>query len=291
MAQLGDIGFIGLGNIGLPASINLMKAGFDVVGFSLDGMRQFEGAGGIPARSPADVAARCSIVVQCLPTSDALATAVFGSDGILRNLTRNSVVIELSSYSLSDKERLRAGINDKGAALLDCELTARSAGKTVAERECIIFVGGDEVIAKRMQPVFDGITNHSVFVGGFGASLHLKTVNNLLVAVHIMAAAEALMLGRKAGIDPMLLADILPRGAGGSAALSNYAMRMVEGNFDRDITGQIKVFDKYFDLIEALANKSGAKTPLLDVARTYFRRALAMGHGSEDVSAVFVALQ
>jgi 3-hydroxyisobutyrate dehydrogenase-like beta-hydroxyacid dehydrogenase len=288
---IGTIGFIGLGNIGLPAAVNLIQSGHRVVGFSLDNLDRFAAAGGMPAASAAEVAAQCDVVINCLPVAAALEAAVYGPNGILQTLRPGTVVIELSSYALKDKERLRDAIAAKGGKLLDCELTARAAGKTVAERESVIFISGDEQTAKAMAPVFDGMTPHSVYLGGFGTSLRLKTVNNLLVGVHIMAAAEAISLGAKAGIDPQVLATLLPRGAGGSAALSNYGPRMASRKFAEDISGEMKIFDKYFDLVEDLAGECGAATPLLDVARTYFRRAMADGHAHHDVSSVFLAIE
>ena len=290
-AKIHHVGFIGLGIIGLPAAANLIKSGFNVIGFSLDNLDRFAANGGVPAESSAAVAGACDVIVQCLPVAAALESAVYGPTGILKTLRPSATVIELSSYALKDKKRLRDAIVGKGGFLLDCELTARSGGKTVAERESVIFVSGDEAVAGKHAQVLDAITPHHVYLGPFGTSLRLKIVNNLLVAVNLMAAAEAMSLGAKAGIDPQVMADLLPRGAGGSAALANYAPRIAERKFTQDISGEMKVFDKYFDLIEDLTSECGAVTPLTDVTRIYFRRAMAMGHAHHDISAVFLALE
>ncbi len=290
-AKIQHVGFIGLGIIGLPAAINLIKSGFKVVGFSLTNLDRFAANGGVPAESAAAVAGTCNVIVQCLPVAAVLEDVVYGPTGILTTLRPGSTVIELSSYPLKDKQRLRDAIVGKGSDLLDCELTARSSGKTVAERESVIFVSGDEAVASKHARVFDAITPHHVYLGLFGTSLRLKIVNNLLVAVNLMAAAEAMSLGTKAGIDAQVMADLLPRGAGGSAAVANYAPRIAQRKFTQDITGEMKVFDKYFDLIDDLAGECGAATPLTDVTRAYFRRAMAMGHANHDISAVFLALE
>lgn len=286
-ARIETIGFIGLGNIGLPASINLMRSGFKVVGFSLTNMEAFAEAGGIAAASAADAAGRCDVLVQCLPVAASLESAVYGPEGLLKTMRPGATLIELSTYALKDKTRLLNAVEKAGGKLLDCELTARSGGATVAERECVLFISGDETLARAMRPVFDGLTNHSVYLGGFGTSLKLKTVNNLLVAVHSVAAAEAMALGHRAGIDLRVMAEHLPRGAGGSAALANFAPQIAAGGFDKLLIGEMKIFNKYFDFIADLSESCGGVTPLADAARDYLTRAVAAGLGEQDLSAVY----
>ncbi len=285
--DLNSAGFIGLGNIGLSMSAVLLRAGFKVTGYSLTNMDRFEEAGGIAASSAADVARLCQVILQCLPAASALESAVYGEDGILSALSPGSVIIELSSYSLNDKARLRSAIEAKGCSLLDCELTARSAGKTVAAREEVIFVGGDKILADEMKPIFDALTPHHRYMGEFGATLKVKTVNNLLVGVNAMAAAEALALGARAGLDPVLLAELLPQGAGNSMSLENYGLAMAQERYAEILTGELGVFNKYFGLIDDLASACGAATPLTDVTRTYFDKAMQAGHGHHGVQALF----
>jgi 3-hydroxyisobutyrate dehydrogenase-like beta-hydroxyacid dehydrogenase len=285
------VGFIGLGNIGLPAARNLIERGWHVVGYSLAGMEAFVAAGGDAAGSAADVAARCDVIIQCLPVAAALEAACYGPEGVLAGLRPGAVVIELSSYALADKIRLRDALAAASAGLLDCEITARSAGRSVSAREAVIFLGGDRELAERHRGLLEALTDHCVYVGPFGASLKVKTVNNLLVGVNALAAAEAMSLGVKAGIDPGVLAELLPRGAGGSAALSNYAPAMARRDFDSIVAGEMGVFAKYFALIEDLAAQSDAATPLADIAARYVRRALAQGEGKRDMQWLFAMLE
>jgi 3-hydroxyisobutyrate dehydrogenase-like beta-hydroxyacid dehydrogenase len=137
------IGFIGLGEIGLPAAINLVKSGFAVVGFSLANMEAFAAAGGTPAPSAAEVARQCDVIVHCLPVAAALEDAAYGAQGTLKGLRKGAVVVELSSYMLKDKERLRDAIHAAGGELMDCEITSRYAGKSVTAREALIMISGD----------------------------------------------------------------------------------------------------------------------------------------------------
>lgn len=285
--DLTHIGFIGIGNIGLPMTQVLLQAGFKVTGFSLTNLDKFEAAGGRAAASAADVARACQVILQCLPTASALESAVYGPAGLLSTIRPGGVVIELSSYALQDKARLRDALAAKDAALLDCELTARRAGKTVLAREEVIFVGGDHDLAQRLKPIFDALTPHNRYMGGFGATLKVKIVNNLLVGVNAMAAAEALALGARAGLDPATLAELLPMGAGASASLENYGLAMAERRYADIIAGELGTFNKYFALIDDLAKSCGAPTPLADVARARFQRAINEGHAAHDLQALF----
>lgn len=291
MGSHAPVGFIGLGNIGLPAACNLIERGWDVVGFSLTGMEAFVAAGGRAAASAAEVAARCRVIIQCLPVAAALESAFYGPEGVAAGLAEGAVVIELASYALAEKVRLRDAVVARGAALLDCEITARSAGRSVVAREAVIFLGGDRDLAEQHRGLLEGITDSCVYVGPFGASLKVKTVNNLLVGVHALAAAEAMALGVKAGIDPAVLADLLPRGAGGSAALSNYAGAMARREFDSIVAGEMGVFVKYFGLIEDLARQCDAATPLADVTARYVRAAVSAGGGRRDMQTLFAMLE
>ncbi len=284
------IGFIGLGEIGLPAATNLVKSGFAVVGFSLANMEAFAAAGGTPAPSAAEVARQCDVIVHCLPVAAVLEDAAYGPQGTLKGLRKGAVVVELSSYMLKDKERLRDAINAAGGELMDCEITSRYAGKSVTAREALIMISGNEQTAKRLAPVFKGITDHSVYLGGFGTSLRIKTVNNALVGIHVLAAAESMALGMKAGIDPEVLFQVLSHGAAGSAQLTNLGRRMAARAYDREFSGQIKTFEKYLTLSENLASEADAATPLGDAMRTYFRKTIQGGHADHDISSVFAVV-
>lgn len=281
------VGFIGLGLIGLPAATNLIRAGFPVVGFGLDNLDKFAAAGGRPLESSRAVAQAATIIFQCLPDAAALDDAVYGPRGTLKGLRPGSVTIELGSYALDDKTRLRDALREAQAHLLDCELTARGGSAGMAERDCVILVSGERALADRMRPLLDAISRRVVYVGEFGTSLRLKLVNNLLVGVHVLAAAEAVALGVKAGFDPAVVVDVLSQGAGSSVMLERYGPDMAARVYDRELKGMIKTFYKYFDLIEDLAESCSAATPLLDTTADYFHRAIDAGLVTRDLAAVY----
>jgi len=284
------IGFIGLGIMGFPAAVNLLRGGFDVVGYSLDNLGKFAAAGGIVAASSAEVAKSADIIVHCLPLAEALDDVVYGPNGILKTLRPGSVVIELSSYALEDKERLLTALNGVGAHLLDCEMTSRAGQETVANREFCILISGDPKTCETMQPVFDGMTDNSFYIGPFGSSLTVKLVINHLVSIHIMAAVETISLGIKAGLDPNVLIGLLEKSAGDSAVIRKYGSRIATRSFDENIGGTVRVFSKYFNLIETLARSAEAATPLFHITHQYYRRALEAGFEKRDISSIFEIL-
>ena len=281
-----SVGFIGLGNMGLPLASNLVRSGARVLGYSKAGLDAFAHAGGIAAGSAAEVAGQCDIILHSLPSVEALEDVIHGAAGTLGALRPGATVIELSTYPLEVKQRLAGSLASVGATLLDCEISGTPA--RVAERDCVIMVSGDRAVADRMQPLLSKICARAVYLGVLGASLKAKLINNLLGAVHLAAAAEAIRLGERAGIDPAVLVDLLARGASSSAMLCERGPRMAARRYS-DSSGTLGGLYKYLDMGEALIGELGATAPLVEAMLPVFRRALEMGRGDEDTSVIFEA--
>ena len=169
-------------------------------------------------------------------------------------------------------------------------MTSRAGPETVASREFCILISGDPKTCETMQPVFDGMTDNSFYIGRFGSSLTVKLVINHLVSIHVMAAVETISLGVKAGLDPHFLIGLLEKSAGDSAVIRASGRRIATRSFDENIGGTVRVFSKYFNLIETLARSVGAATPLLDITHQYYRRALEAGFEKRDISSIFEIL-
>ena len=193
------VGFVGVGKIGLPISENLIKSGYRVLGYRRGSLEEFEKAGGIRARSPADIAAEADIVFSCLPSSDALNQVVQGPQGLAEAARPGQVVVELGSHPVPDKERQVAPLAAKGAAFLDGEVSGTPG--MVSARKAVIYLAGDTEAAKKAERVVGGFADSCLYFGKFGAASRVKLVNNLLVAINIAATAEAMALGLKAGVD------------------------------------------------------------------------------------------
>src|SRR5215475_318868 len=273
------IGFIGVGKIGLPISENLIKSGYRVLGFRRSSLADFEKLGGTPARSPAEIGAQAKIVFSCLPSSEALEEVVHGPNGLLKSAHSGQIIVELGSHPVPDKQRHVAPLAAKGAAFLDGEVSGTPG--MVAARKAVIYLAGDKDAARKAERVVGGFADSCLYFGKFGAASRVKLVNNLLVAIHIAATAEAMALGLKAGVDVDLMIKAVATGSGGSTQFAIRAPWMAQGRF-LPAQGTAPALQHYFDMIGDLARRVGVATPLLDRATELYARCIDMGLGAHD---------
>jgi 3-hydroxyisobutyrate dehydrogenase len=275
------IGLVGIGKIGLPIAENLTKSGFRVIGYRRSAMTEFEQAGGVPAHSPAEVGAAADIVLTCLPSSEALDEVVTGPGGLVQSARPGQIVVELGSHPLAVKSRQIAPLAAKGATFVDGEVSGTPG--MVTARKGVVYLGGDAAACKALEPVMAGFTDSCIYFGPFGAASKVKLVNNLLVAIHIAGAAEAMALGLKAGVDPELMIKAVATGSGGSTQFGIRAPWMAEKRF-LPVQGSIPALMHYFDLIGEFADEAGVATPILDCVAKLYREADAQGYSDRDVA-------
>jgi 3-hydroxyisobutyrate dehydrogenase len=273
------VGLIGLGKIGLPIAENLIKSGYRVVGYRRSSMAEFEQIGGVLARSPADAGAQADIVLTCLPSAEALDEVIQGAHGLVQSARPGQIIVELGSHLIPDKERQIAPLAAKGAIFLDGEVGGTPG--MVRARKAVAYLAGDEAAAKKAEPVVYGFTDVVHYFGAFGAASKVKLINNLLVTIHMAAAAEAMALGLKAGVDVDLMIKAVAGGSGGSTQFGIRAPWMAQRRF-LPAQGDAKGLSHYFDLIGDLADRVGVATPLMDRAVELYERCIAMGLGSHD---------
>lgn len=277
------VGFVGVGKIGLPISENLIKSGYRVLGYRRGSLEEFEKAGGIRARSPADIAAAADIVFSCLPSSDALNQVVQGAQGLAEAARPGQVVVELGSHPLPDKERQIAPLAAKGAVFLDGEVSGTPG--MVSARKAVIYLAGDAEAAKKAERVVGGFADSCLYFGKFGAASRVKLVNNLLVAINIAATAEAMALGLKAGVDVDLMIKAIATGSGGSTQFAIRAPWMAQRRF-LPAQGTVPALQHYFDMIGDFADDVGVATPLLDRACELYDKFIEMGLAEKDGAAM-----
>lgn len=275
------IGLIGVGKIGLPIAQNMIASGFRVLGYRRSPMPEFEKLGGVVAKSPADVGAQTDIVLTCLPSSEALDEVITGANGLVRSARPGQIVVELGSHPLAVKSRQIAPLAAKGATFVDGEVSG-TPGMVVA-RKGVVFLGGDAAACKTLEPVMAGFADSCVYFGPFGAASKVKLVNNLLVSVHIAAAAEAMALGLKAGVDVDMMIKAIAAGSGGSTQFGIRAPWMAHKRF-QPVQGDIPGLAHYFDLIGEFADEAGVATPILDSVVKLYRQADAQGYGDRDIA-------
>lgn len=275
------IGFIGLGKIGWAISENLIKSGRRVVGYRRSSLAEFEKIGGLPARSPADVGAQAAIVFSCLPSTEALDEVVQGPRGLVRTARPGQIVVELGSHPVRDKQRQIAPLAQKGATFIDGEVSGTPG--MVSAKKGVIYLAGDAAACRRLESVVAHFADTCLYFGEFGAASRVKLVNNLLVAIHIAAAAEAMALGLKAGVDVPLMIKAIAGGSGGSTQFGIRAPWMAERRF-LPVHGSVPALQHYFPMIEEFAASVGVSTPMLDCAAALYERFVEMGLGEFDVA-------
>jgi 3-hydroxyisobutyrate dehydrogenase-like beta-hydroxyacid dehydrogenase len=284
------IGMVGLGVMGSAISALLLRSGAEVWGCDLAEARrgQLLAAGGQVAGSPAEVAARCPVVLTSLPTAAAFHDVLSGPQGLASAGTAG-LVVELSTLSLADKEQGRLSLESAGAALVDAPLSG--TGAQARTGDLVAFVSADRPADRaRATAVLSRFTRAQYDVGGFGNGSRFKYVANLLVAIHNVAAAEALVLAERAGLDLDLVLAAVASGAGTSRMFEVRGPLMTERDYD-DASIRLEVFLKDLRLIGEFAGDVGAPTPLLEASRGIYETALASGRARQDTACVAEVLR
>ncbi|MET3918281.1 3-hydroxyisobutyrate dehydrogenase-like beta-hydroxyacid dehydrogenase [Variovorax sp. OAS795] len=282
------IGMVGIGQLGLPIAVNLMQAGFRVVGFRRTDREAFLRAGGEAVQSPAEVARAADVLLLCLPGEEAQAAVLDGPDGVIGALAPGKIVIEMGTYTRECKVQQALRVERAGARMLEAEVSG--SPPMVAERRAALYVGGDEALFQACKPVLDAITEHHFHLGELGSAVAMKLIANTLVAIHTLAAAEAMNMGVRAGFAPERVAQVIRQGAGNSAMFTIRAPMMAARAFT-PAPGSFNTLHKYLRLGAGMARELGCATPLFTAAAPYFLRALEGGMGEEDISAVIKLLE
>ena len=278
------VGILGLGIMGSAMSPNLRAAGFKVVGFdvSADRMAAFTAAGGTPCASPRAVAEAADILISVLPSVKALEAVVTGTDGILSARRAGQILIESSTLALEDKQRIRAAAAP-ALTLLDCPLSG--TGAQAVTRDLIVYASGDSAAIARCKSVFEGFARAHHDLGEFGNGSKMKFVANLLVSIHNVAAAEAFVLGMKAGLDPEVIYRVVGDGAGGSRMFTVRGPQMIADVYE-PATMKVAIWQKDMKIISEFATSLNCPTPLLNACAPVYTTAMAHGFGELDTASV-----
>jgi L-threonate 2-dehydrogenase len=286
-ARTAFVGLIGLGIMGSAMAANLVTAGFRVVGFDLLATRRraHRRAGGQVARSTREVAARSPVVICSLPSAEAL-LAVAGD--LAAATPHPRIVIETSTLPIATKEQARRVLRRRGITLLDCPLSG--TGAQARAKDLVVYASGQQTACRRVAHVLEGFSRAHYYVGPFGAGSKTKFVANLLVAIHNVAAAEAFVLAKKAGLDLALTLQVIADGAGASRMLQVRGPMMVKGDYSA-ATMKLDVWQKDMTVIAEFAREIGCPTPLFAASAPFYLSALAMRPGGEDTAAVHAVLE
>jgi 3-hydroxyisobutyrate dehydrogenase-like beta-hydroxyacid dehydrogenase len=280
------IGIVGLGIMGSAMAKHIAGAGYRVVGYDVRAarLRELHAAGGVAAASATEVAAQSPIVITSLPSSDALAETV---QAIARTTRAPRLVIETSTLPIDMKQRARTTLRAHGCELLDCPISG--TGAQARNKDIVVYASGSRAAYGRVSRLLDAFTRAHYYVGPFGDGSKIKFVANLLVAIHNVAAAEAMVLAMKAGLDAKKVLKLVAEGAGSSRVLQLRGPMMVKGDY-RKATMTLATWQKDMAIITEFARKVGCKTPLLATTAPIYAEAVKT-RSQEDTAAVCAVLE
>jgi L-threonate 2-dehydrogenase len=287
MASAERVGVIGLGIMGSAMSTNLVHAGFAAFGYDVLARRRSElsKAGGHPTRSVLDVAKRAPIVITSLPSSAALLEVVTELAGARHP---EQIVVETSTLPIAVKEHARKILAAQRVTMLDCPLSGTGAQARV--KDLAVYASGLRRAYRRCVPIFDAFARTHFFLGPFGAGSKMKFLANLLVAIHNVSTAEALVLGMKAGLDPALMVTVLGDGAGSSRMLQVRGPMMVRNDY-ADAAMKVGVWQKDMQIIAEFARQLDCPTPLFAATSAIYNAAMAQGFAEADTASVCAVLE
>lgn len=286
MAAAPRVGVIGIGIMGLAIARNLVRSGARVHGFDVDPARLalLAQEGGLPAHSAGEAAGDADLVLTSLPSSAALDETVTA----LVEAGRPPIVAELSTLPIPVKEQARDRLAAAGIALLDCPLSG--TGAQAVTGDLALYASGERAAYDRAAPVFARFTRARHYLGAFGNGSRMKFVANLLVAVHNVATAEAMVLGMKAGLDPATIVDVIASGAGNSRVFELRAPLMAQAQY-QPATMKIDIWKKDMTIIGDFLRALGVDAPTFTATEAVYDAARAAGLGDEDTAAVCAVLE
>ena len=279
------IGFIGLGNMGVPMAGRLIDGGYSLVVNDIrhDAARPLLARGATWAASPAEVAAVAQTVITILPTSREVREVLLGTKGLLDALRPGSLVLEMTSADPSATRELESEVGARGSALIDAPVSGGVRG--AVEGTLAIMVGGDPALLERARPVLARMGKNIFHAGPVGAGHAIKLVNNMCSGGILALTIEAVAVAARAGVDPTRAVEILQASSGRSNASDNKFPRFIlNGAFDAGFA--IRLMMKDLDGYGRLAQEAGVPSPVARAAAEVYRVAMARGMAEQDHTAI-----
>jgi 2-hydroxy-3-oxopropionate reductase len=289
MADRPTVGFIGLGIMGKPMALNVLKAGFPLVvhNRSREAVEEMMAAGAEDGGSPKGVARRAEIILTCLPDSPDVQLAMEGPNGVFVGINPGKVIVDMSTISPVVARDLAAKAEKLGAEMLDAPVSGGEIG--ARQGTLSIMVGGKPKVFERVLPVFQAMGKNIVRIGDAGAGQVAKACNQIIVALTIEAISEAMVLAAKAGVDPARVREALLGGFAQSRVLDVHGQRILDRNFHPGFRARLH----YKDLKIALDTGRAYGVPLLATGLVHelYASLVATGKAELDHSALVTLLE
>jgi len=288
---MAKIGFIGLGNMGMPMAQNLLKAGHEVTGFDLNAQATelLAANGGTSANSVADACKAAEVVITMLPAGEQVRDVYLGADGVLASVAPGTLLIDSSTIDVQTARDVAQAAQDKGLAMADAPV---SGGVTGAEAATLTFmVGGSDDAFERARPVLEKMGKTIVHAGGPGSGQAAKICNNMILGASMIVVCEAFLLAEKLGLDAQKLFDISSKSSGQCWSMTSYCpvpgpVPASPANRDYKAGFTAAMMLKDLQLAQAAARATRATTPLGAGSAAVYERFVESGGGSVDFSGI-----
>jgi len=285
---MSKVGFIGMGIMGRPMSLNLIRGGHELYVHSRHGAPQeLVAAGATACDSGMEVAKKADTIITMLPDTPDVAAVLFGAKGVAEGLTRGKIVVDMSSISPLETKQFAQKINALGCQYLDAPVSGGEVGAKAAS--LTIMVGGPEDVFNKVKPLFELMGKNITLVGGNGDGQTCKVANQIIVALNIEAVGEALLFASKMGADPGKVRQALMGGFASSRILEVHGERMIKRTFNPGF--RIVLHQKDLNLALTAARQAGISLPNTATAQELFTACAAHGGKDWDHSALVRALE
>ncbi|MEM2111391.1 MAG: 2-hydroxy-3-oxopropionate reductase [Candidatus Bathyarchaeia archaeon] len=283
------IGFIGLGVMGKPMALNLLKAGYQLTVWNRTKpkMEELLAMGASGAESPKEVAEKSDVVITMVADSPDVEEVVLGPNGVIHGARKGLILIDMSTISPIVTRKIAEELSKKGVEMLDAPVSGGEKG--AKEATLSIMVGGKRKVFEECLPVFNALGKRITYMGSNGMGQTAKLCNQVICALNIQAVCEGLILGAKAGLDLRKLLEVVSAGAAGSWMLSNLGPKMIERDFAPGF--KIKHQQKDLRLVLSFADELALPLPGTSLVHQMLRAVEAEGLGDEGTQAAIVAME
>jgi 2-hydroxymethylglutarate dehydrogenase len=284
-----SVGFIGVGNMGNPMAFNVLKAGFPMTVFDTNpkAMENLVEAGARRAGSAREVVEHSEILLTSLPASPDVEAIYLEPGGLVERAKPGTILIDLSSVLPSTPRAIEPRAKQRGVHFLEAPVSGGVSGARAAT--LAIMVGGDAELLPRVQPVLRAIGPNIFHVGPVGAGNTVKAINNMMACVNGLAMMEGLVLGVKAGLDPMTIYDVVKASSGGSKALERIPRALIPRNFEPGF--KVALMNKDLETFNTIAKELHVPVSFSNVAQRYEQAAMAAGLSEQDTSVALVIIE
>ncbi|MBO23121.1 MAG: hypothetical protein CMM26_12230 [Rhodospirillaceae bacterium] len=282
------IGILGLGLIGSLTAEILMPEGYACAAVRRPSTERFPETGGKLFESGRELAGWADVVISVLPSVEASRTALEGPDGILAGAHEGLTIIEMNTFSVVEKERVKTQVDETLAKIIDCPISGTQP--VIRAGNGVIMMSGEEALCEAVKPMLEKVCPKTFYVGEYGTGIKLKLMINFMVGANTVALAEGMLFGAQMGLDPQLMVDIVGPSAAGSTV---FGMRagIIKDRAWQPCAGPSKLLWKDLDIVEEQADALGLSAPLLRICNSYYKKIEKAGRLEDECAVVYEILE